>query len=253
MNTQDLLENSVADTENFLDTNPDLLGITVFTMSQESTHKDDLIAILNRKEVWRISASIDDEGNNAVEKTLIFNLRTLQDIQAIEVYDSFALILWEDESVVIANRPEEIGGTATYNNFIPEIDDTRRGTLHYDDAPIQYYNIVEDSSQNYQYIMNVITKDSEDLQYVSQEGIYYDSADEMILFENLRQPVLAAEGEAEDITAIDSNSLITVVGYGNYNDGKGRIIIFDTQTLDVRHLVEGSDGKNGVGRSVQIQ
>ena len=176
VDTEELLASSVSGTQNYLELeeNEDLLQMTAHSMSQESSHRNAMIFIINRNEVWRIEAGQDEEGNNTFQKTLIFRLRILQEIKSIEVYDGFAFVLFEDESVLIAKRPEVEGDFASYNNFIPEINDTRRGTLHYDDTPIQYYSIVGDSSQNYQYIMNVLTMDSDSVQYLSQEGIYYD-------------------------------------------------------------------------------
>ena len=55
------------------------------------------------------------------------------------------------------------------------------------------------------------------------------------------------------ITSIDSNSQITVVGYSSTNEGRGRIIVFGSQTLDILQQIDGTDLKRGVGNYVHIQ
>ena len=63
------------------------------------------------------------------------------------MYDDFAFLVFEDESVVLAFRPVELGGMAVFNTKLSE--DGSKGYLFYKDKnmTIQYYDIVPDSSQ----------------------------------------------------------------------------------------------------------
>ena len=131
-------------------------------MSKETEHDKDLILIINKNEVWRISAGVDEDGNNTMIRTLIFKLKILQSVVSIDVYDVFAFIVFEDQSAFIVIRPDEEGDFGSYNRFISDLDSDRRSTLDYTGTPIQFYAIVEDSSKNYDFIMNVLTKDSND-------------------------------------------------------------------------------------------
>ena len=47
MNTQDVVENSFFTAENFLETNEELRATTVYALSKESAHKNDLVVALN--------------------------------------------------------------------------------------------------------------------------------------------------------------------------------------------------------------
>lgn len=218
-------------------------------MSKETEHDKDLILIINKNEVWRISAGVDEDGNNTMIRTLIFKLKILQSVVSIDVYDVFAFIVFEDQSAFIVIRPDEEGDFGSYNRFISDLDSDRRSTLDYTGTPIQFYAIVEDSSKNYDFIMNVLTKDSNDRQFLSQEGVEFDAESKTILFKTLRSPIDVTDNNRE-ITDIQMNSFILVAGYADYNNGNGRVEIFDTNTLQSRHVVDGSEDKRGVGKSV---
>ena len=58
VDTEELLASSVSSTQNYLELeeNEDLLRMTVHSMSQESSHRNAMIFIINRNEVWRIEA-----------------------------------------------------------------------------------------------------------------------------------------------------------------------------------------------------
>jgi len=91
-------------------------------MSKETEHDKDLIFIINKNEVWRISAVVDELGNNIVTRTLIFKLKILQKVVSIDVYDVFAFIVFEDQSAFIVIRPDEEGDFGSYNTFISDLD-----------------------------------------------------------------------------------------------------------------------------------
>ena len=64
--------------------------------------------------------------------------------------------MFQDESVVLAFRPEERCGLAKYNNKVNS-DVTLSGYLSFRTSTILYYDIVPDSSQQYNYILNLLT------------------------------------------------------------------------------------------------
>ena len=79
----------------------------------------------------------------------------------LEVYDDFALVVFENQSVFLAFRPDVEGELALYNTAIVDPGDTRQGYLLFQDAPLQYYAVVADRSLSYSYIMNILTEDSQ--------------------------------------------------------------------------------------------
>ena len=62
--------------------------------------------------------------------------------------------------MLLSFRPEELGGLAKFNNKVTE-DESLSGYLSYRTQTIKYYNIVPDSSQQYSYILNLMTEDNE--------------------------------------------------------------------------------------------
>ena len=228
----------------------------VYSRSKESLHGEDLILVMNKSSIYRISAAHQD-GKHKFVKTKLFKVRILQDIKYIEVYDEFAFIIFEDESAMVAFRPKEEGGIATYNNKTTDVGGEKRGLLNFSAAPIQYFNIVKDDSQQYSYILNILTqslkKDKETknyVQYLSQQWISIE--DDNAFFIELKKPEVP-DSATYSISSIDSNSLITVVGYESYNEGKGLITVMDSQSLDLLYTIDGLETKQGVGKQVQIQ
>ena len=59
-------------------------------------------------------------------ETTIFTLRFLSQIRAIEVYDDFAIVIFEDNSVLLAVRPTVLGGLASYNTVLTSLDSNER-------------------------------------------------------------------------------------------------------------------------------
>ena len=57
-------------------------------------------------------------------------MRVLQNIRQLEVYDDFAFVVFEDQSVVLAFRPEELGEMAVYNTKLGD-DESLSGYLSY--------------------------------------------------------------------------------------------------------------------------
>lgn len=152
MHTQQVIDYSFEKTENFIETSPeqfaDLSDPPIYSVSKESQYAGDLILLKNRNEIHRLSA-VDDvvTGEHSFTLTYLFKLRILQAIKSIEVYDDFAFIIFEDESVFLAFRPEELGGEAMYNTRIRD-EDTLRGFLSFSKRQtILYHDIVPDRSQ----------------------------------------------------------------------------------------------------------
>jgi hypothetical protein len=85
---------------------------------------------MNRSEVHRLSAVEGDNGEHSFTLTFLFKLRILQNIKSIEVYDDFTFIIFEDESVFLAFRPNELGGLAIYNTKVSQ-EDSLRGFLSF--------------------------------------------------------------------------------------------------------------------------
>ena len=76
----------------------------------------------------------------------------------IQVYDDFAVISFAVDSILIVIRPQIEGQYALYNNVPTDVGDVRRGTLHLSSLnkkPIAF-NLVEDQTQTYTYLLNII-------------------------------------------------------------------------------------------------
>ena len=71
------MANTFVFSKNFLEDNLDLKNCIIHTLSKETDHDKDLICLLNRTQVWRITATQDEEGNPLVTKEMIFKLRIL--------------------------------------------------------------------------------------------------------------------------------------------------------------------------------
>ena len=86
------------------------------------------------------------------------------------MFDDFALVIFEDESVLLAVRPEIEGDYALYNNALVDVGSTERPSLYLDETPIEYYSIVPDTSKTYNYLLNMLTVSSntgERVEYLS--------------------------------------------------------------------------------------
>lgn len=189
-----------------METNPEqfvkLSDPPVYSLSKESEHTSDLILVMDEKaesvsDIYRLSAAEENSEEKFV-MTKLFRMRIQQKIKQIEVYDDFAFVVFVDESVLLSFRPEELGGLAKFNNKVTE-DESLSGYLSYRTQTIKYYNIVPDSSQQYSYILNLMTEDNEPndetgnrLQYLSQQWIVIE--DENAWFKELKKPEPTDEG-----------------------------------------------------------
>ena len=168
MHTQEVIDQTFVLSTNFLDAHEELRGATVYSLSHETDYNQDLILLLNGSEVWRISATHDAFGNHRIAKTKLFSILTRSSVVNIEVYDDFTIVLFDDESVFLAFRPEIEGDVARYNNAIVDPGDPRTTYLYFIDAPLQYYAVVADTSLSFSYIMNILTEDGDGNQFLSQ-------------------------------------------------------------------------------------
>ena len=147
---------------------------------------------------------------------------------AIQVYDSFAVVSFADDSVVLVVRPIEEGNYALYNSQATDVRDIRRGTLHLSkrNQKALGFNMVTDRTQKYNYLLNLITEDANGTRYVAQEGIEVDASIPLALFSPILTPT--AIDNTSPLPVVDSNSIITVLGYSTDSEGKGRIDILDS-------------------------
>ena len=166
MHTQQVIDLSFEQAENFKETYPDefadLPDNLIYSLSKESEHEGDLILLKTpssvNAEIYRLAATHDD-GQHGFEFVKLFSIKVLQSIERVEIYDDFAFIVFEDASVMLAFRPTELGGQALYNTR-PSSNPEHSGYLSYENQQITYYDIVPDSSQQYNYILNLLTQDN---------------------------------------------------------------------------------------------
>ena len=130
-----------------------------------------------------MSGTSDAEGKFILTKTKLFWLRVLDPIRSFQVYDDFALVIFPDETVYIAVRPQVEGELAEYSVVATDVGETKRGFLDFKDTPIQYHSVVSDSSLTYDYILNIITLGRDGLRYLSQWGIEIDTVENSVFFE----------------------------------------------------------------------
>ena len=55
------------------------------------------------------------------------------------------------------------------------------------------------------------------------------------------------------VSSIDAKDQITVVGFAESNEGHGQVVIFDSQSLEQRQVIPGSEARTKVGGHVKIQ
>ena len=105
------------------------------------------------------------------------------------MYDDFAMIVEADDAVTLASlgfRPDDLGATLQYNVAAVDPFDKRTSQLIYQETPIDYYDIVRDSSLTYDYIMNILTQNLQTgEQFLSQQGIIVDKGPKEALFEEI--------------------------------------------------------------------
>ena len=78
----------------------------VHSFSQEVDHFNELILVVGNRDVWRVEADPHAEnGTYGIKRTRIFRLRVIEAVTAIQVYDSFAVISFADNSIVLVVRP----------------------------------------------------------------------------------------------------------------------------------------------------
>ena len=229
-------------------------------MSKETGYEGDLILVLNgtrssQKEVWRVEGVEDIFGNYSVRKTKIFEVLSFSDVQALEVYDDFTMVHFTDETVFLFFRPD-VEGELAQNLGAVDPGDIRKQFLMFQDSPILYYAIVQDNSLTYDYIMNILSGDSGNAdQYISQQGITVEKEEKRALFTEIKVPSLASSADqGAYITAIDSNSKITVIGFGTMNEGRGFLQVFDSQTAQGFEtlVISGTEDQRSLGKNVYI-
>ena len=82
-------------------------------------------------------------------------------LTSIKVYDSFAVVNFGVDKILLAIRPEKEGQYALYNDLLTDVGDIRRDTLHLRQTPLAYF-VVPDKTQKYDYLLNIITQGSND-------------------------------------------------------------------------------------------
>ena len=76
------------------------------SFSQEVDHFNELILVVQNRDVWRVEADPHaGNGTYGIKRTRIFRLRVIEAVTAIQVYDSFSVISFADDSVVLVVRP----------------------------------------------------------------------------------------------------------------------------------------------------
>jgi hypothetical protein len=154
--TEQISQVSLNFSDNLILTEEKFKDIKVYSFSSEAEYVGSMILLLNGSEVWRVTAT-HSVGDHQYELTLIFKLRVLQDVRAVEVFDDFALVIFEDESVLLAVRPDTEGDYAKYNTALVDVGSTARPSLFLEETPIEYYSIVPDTSKTYNYLLNMLT------------------------------------------------------------------------------------------------
>ena len=107
-------------------------------------------------------------------------------LTSIKVYDSFAVVNFGVDKILLAIRPEVEGQYALYNDIITNVGDKRRDTLHLSShisqKPLDYF-VIPDQTQYYDYLLNIITQaTSDNTKYIIQEGIDLDPTIPQALF-----------------------------------------------------------------------
>ena len=87
-------------------------------------------------------------------------MRVQQDIRSIEVFESFALVVFEDETVLLAVRPATLGEYASYNQNIVDVGSLKRAQLDYTSTPIEYHSMVADNTFTYDYVLSILSTNS---------------------------------------------------------------------------------------------
>lgn len=124
---------------------------------------------------------------------------------------------------MLAIRPNILGEFASYNRKTVAVNSTQRPILFLDKTSIKYYSVVPDTSKKYSFLLNMLTgtiNTSDGTQYLSQEGIILNKLTRTALFEQVRPPKVANVDKLQ-ISDIDSNESITVVGFHTSNKGLG--------------------------------
>ena len=146
---------------------------------------NDLILVLQGREVWRISATGE---SYEMKKTRLFKLYGMfaAVLSNIQVYDTFAVINFAKSSLTLAIRPETEGDYAIYNEEPTEVGGVQRHTIHLssiNQKPIDFKVVADRTKGSNNYLLNMITEDTNDgTQYLVQEGIEIDSLIPLALF-----------------------------------------------------------------------
>ena len=104
-------------------------------------------------------------------------------VTAIHVYDTVALIRQEVDTIMIVIKPVKEGMYAKYNLFHSEISG-KIGTLHMSDIDqhLLDFNLVPDRTQNFDYLLNIITIRRDGKKYLLQKGVEVDASISLALF-----------------------------------------------------------------------
>ena len=115
--TGELLDNGLDRAKDLLEERPLFLDAINDTRGRETAHPDTMILVLDsltdmEAQVWRIEGF--DTQDYQVEFTLLFTIPIQTYVKQCQVFDNFALIEFDDQTIYIINRPEELGGVAEY-------------------------------------------------------------------------------------------------------------------------------------------
>ena len=82
-------------------------------------------------------------------------------LTSIKVYDTFAVVNFGVDKILLAIRPEKEGQYALYNDIVTDVGDKRREILHlsnqFSQKPLDYF-VAPDKTQTYDYLFNIITQ-----------------------------------------------------------------------------------------------
>ena len=126
---------------------------------------------------------------------------------------------------------------ATYNTAFVDVFAEQRGQIFFDTTPVTRYAVVPDLSGNYDFLLNMqLSEPDGNDQFLCQEGIKIDLEANTALFSNIIPPTPTSQMIDESlfgglISSIEFDEEITVVGLSLADNGQGRILILDSQTL----------------------
>ena len=255
--TGELLNNGLDGAKDLLEERPLFIDAINHTRGRETAHPDTMILVLDslidmEAQVWRIEGS--DTQDYEVEFTLLFTIPIQTYVKQCQVFDNFALIEFDDQTIYIINRPEELGGVAEYGCCDETIGDGLQDFLIFDKKTevIMRWVILPMNEENL-YKMTLSLAVNETAQ-VYQYTLEYDPVETKGVFSPFGQ-ISKIPFPVNSLTTVDATQDLIVAGCSSCNDGYGRIIMYDAKESGLlSYTVEGNPetGKK-VGNSVIIQ